>query len=54
MVSVFGGMAETVMKYLKTGSKVLVKGQLRTRRWEEGEKKYATNIVVSGRTASAG
>lgn len=44
-VVVWGKSAEACAKYLSKGSRVLVRGVLRTRSWEkDGEKKYATEI----------
>jgi single-strand DNA-binding protein len=42
------GLAEVVEKYVKKGDMIYVEGKLQTRTWEkDGEKKYATDILVS-------
>ena len=52
-IAVFGKLADIAQKYLDKGSKVYIEGQLRTRSWEKnGEKRYATDIVVSGWNAT--
>ena len=49
-VSIFGKTAEIAEKYLRKGAKVLIEGQLRTRKWQDnnGVDKYTTEIIVSG------
>lgn len=48
-VVIFGKVAEIAERYLKKGSKVLVEGQLQTRKWEkDGEARYTTEIILSG------
>ncbi len=49
-VVIFGKVAEIAEKYLRKGSKVLIEGQLRTRKWQDnnGVDKYTTEVVVSG------
>lgn len=48
-VSVFGGAAGVIEKYVTKGSKIYVEGKLQTRSWEQdGQKKYTTEIIVSG------
>lgn len=44
----FGKTAETMSKFLKKGSEVLIQGRLQTRTWEdnEGKKRYATDVIV--------
>jgi single-strand DNA-binding protein len=43
----FGKLAEVCVKYLKKGSKVCVKGQLRQESWEkDGVKHYKTGITI--------
>ena len=44
----FGKQAETMSKFLKKGSEVLIQGRLQTRSWEdnEGKKRYATDVIV--------
>ena len=48
-VSVFGGLADTVAKHLKKGSKVSIEGRLRTRKWEDkdGVTRYSTEIIAN-------
>jgi single-strand DNA-binding protein len=47
-VVVFGKQAETVAKYMRKGSQVMVEGRMQTRSWDgkDGEKKYRTEIVA--------
>lgn len=42
------GLAETIGKYLRKGSKVYIEGRLETRSWEDqtGTKKYRTEIIA--------
>jgi single-strand DNA-binding protein len=41
----WGGRAETIAKYFKKGSQILVQGKLKTETWEkEGQKHYTTKI----------
>ncbi len=49
-VVAFGGMAETVERYLRKGSKVYVEGQLQTRKWQDrdGNDRYSTEVVMQG------
>ena len=49
-VVLFGRIADIAGQYLKKGSKVLIEGQLRTRKWtnKEGQDQYTTEVVVSG------
>ena len=44
----FGKTADVVSKYLTKGSKVLVQGEMKTRKWtdKEGNDKYTTEITV--------
>ena len=44
----FGKTGETMSKFLKKGSEVLIQGRLQTRTWEdnEGKKRYATDVIV--------
>lgn len=53
-VAVFGPIAGVVEQYVKKGDKVLVEGQLRTRKWQDqsGQDRYTTEVVVSGFKAS--
>lgn len=46
-VAVFGGRARSCSQYLKKGSKVGVRGKLRTRTWEKGDQThYSTEILA--------
>ncbi|HVS80014.1 MAG TPA: single-stranded DNA-binding protein [Candidatus Paceibacterota bacterium] len=47
-IVVFGRQAETVSRYLKKGSSVLVEGRMQTRSWDaqDGSKKYRTEIIA--------
>ena len=47
-VVVFGGRAKVAEKFLKKGSKVLIRGYLRTRKWtgQDGKDNYTTEVVV--------
>lgn len=50
-VIVWGREAETAAEKLRKGSKVLVKGRIQNREWEDpktGVKRYATEIVAEG------
>ena len=48
-VVIFGKVAEIAERYLKKGSKVLIEGQLQTRKWEkDGKTNYTTEVVVRG------
>jgi single-strand DNA-binding protein len=48
-VVIFGKVAEVAERYLKKGSKVLIEGQLQTRKWEkDGKTNYTTEVVVRG------
>lgn len=48
-VSVWGGLAEVVEKYLSKGSKVYIEGKLKHKSYENesGEKKYFTEVQTS-------
>lgn len=48
-VVLFGKLAEVAGEYLKKGSQVYIKGQLRTRKWQgtDGQDKYTTEVVVN-------
>ena len=48
-IVMFNKLAEIAGKYLKKGSKVYIKGSLRTRKWQDnnGADKYTTEIVAS-------
>ena len=47
-VAVFGRTAETARDYLRKGSKVLVEGSMRTRKWQDknGQDQYSYEIFV--------
>ncbi len=47
-IVVFGKQAESVSKYLKKGSSVLIEGRMQTRSWDapDGTKKYRTEIIA--------
>ena len=49
-VVLFGRIADIAGQYLKKGSKILIEGQLRTRKWtnKDGQDQYTTEVVVSG------
>lgn len=43
------GLVGIVEKYVKKGSKILVEGELQTRKWEkDGVDRYSTEIVLTG------
>lgn len=50
-VSVFGGLADVVEKYLKKGDSVYFEGRIQTRKWtgNDGQDRYSTEIVVDQR-----
>ena len=47
-ITAWGKLAELCHKYLNKGSRVLLKGRLKTRSWdgEDGKKNYRTEIVA--------
>jgi single-strand DNA-binding protein len=50
-VAIFSeGLANVAEKYLRTGSKVYLEGQLQTRKWTDnaGVEKYSTEVVLQG------
>lgn len=49
-VVIFGKVAEIAERYLRKGSKVLIEGQLQTRKWQDqsGADRYSTEVVVRG------
>ena len=49
-VVLFGKVAEVAERYLKKGAKVLIEGQLQTRKWQDqnGQDRYSTEVVVRG------
>ena len=44
------GLAKIAEQYLKKGSKVYIRGQIQTRKWQDqsGADKYTTEIILSG------
>ncbi len=43
------GLIGVIEKYVKKGSKVMVEGQLQTRKWEkDGQDHYSTEVVLTG------
>lgn len=52
-VVVFGPLVDTVERFLKKGRRVMVEGQIRTRKWQDqsGQDRWTTEIVLSGFTA---
>ena len=50
-VAIFSeGLAGVAERFLRTGSKVYVEGQLRTRKWQgqDGQDRYTTEVVLQG------
>lgn len=49
-VTAFGPLAEIVDRYCRKGDKIMVEGQIKTRKWQDqsGQDRYTTEIVVSG------
>lgn len=49
-VVAFGPLAQIAEKYLQKGSRVMVEGELRTRKWQDkdGADRYSTEVVVQG------
>jgi single-strand DNA-binding protein len=49
-VVIFGRTAEVAERFLRKGSKVLIEGQLQTRKWQDqsGADRYTTEVVVRG------
>ena len=49
-VVIFGRVAEVAERYLRKGSKILIEGQLQTRKWQDqsGKDRYTTEVVVRG------
>lgn len=47
-VVIFGRTADVAERFLKRGSKILIEGQLQTRKWQDqsGQDKYTTEVVV--------
>lgn len=47
-VTLWGGLADVVDKYVHKGSQVYIEGKIRTREYEHnGEKRYATEIIAN-------
>ena len=47
-VTLWGGLADVVDKYVHKGSQVYIEGKIRTREYEaKGEKRYATEIIAN-------
>lgn len=47
-VTLWGGLADVVDKYVHKGSQVYLEGKIRTREYEHnGEKRYATEIIAN-------
>ena len=47
-ITLWGGLADVVDKYLHKGSQVYIEGKIRTREYEaKGEKRYATEIMAN-------
>lgn len=44
------GLCKVAEQYLKKGAKVLVRGQIQTRKWQDkdGKDKYSTEVVLNG------
>ena len=49
-VVIWGPLADVASKYARKGSKLYVKGQLQTRKWQDkdGGDRYSTEIVLQG------
>jgi single-strand DNA-binding protein len=49
-VVIFGRAAEIAERFLRKGSKVLIEGQLETRKWQDqsGADRYSTEVIVRG------
>jgi single-strand DNA-binding protein len=50
-VTIFNeGLCKVAEDYLKKGAKVLIEGQIKTRKWQDqsGQDRYSTEIVLSG------
>ena len=47
-VAVFGKQAQVCEQYLTKGSKVLIEGKLRTRKWQDkdGNERYSTEVLA--------
>ncbi len=55
-VVIWGPLARVAEQYLKKGARVLVEGNIRTRKWQDqsGNDRWSTEIVVSGFNARLG
>jgi single-strand DNA-binding protein len=53
-VVVFGPLVGVIDRYVKKGDKIMIEGQVRTRKWQDqsGQDRYATEIVLRGPKAS--
>ncbi|GMO62874.1 MAG: hypothetical protein Ta2D_09500 [Rickettsiales bacterium] len=49
-----GGLVNIIEKYVKKGVKLYIEGSLQTRKWtnQQGEEKYATEVVLQGFSAN--
>lgn len=49
-VAIFGPLADVAERYLAKGAKLMVQGQIRTRKWQDqsGQDRYSTEVVLSG------
>lgn len=49
-IAVYGALAKIVQDYCKKGSKIMVVGQLRTRKYQDqsGQDRYTTEVVLQG------
>ena len=53
-ISIFGPLAGVVERYVTKGSKLMIQGQIKTRKWQDqsGVEKYSTEIILSGPRAT--
>lgn len=53
-VVVWGALARVAEQYLRKGARVLVEGQMRTRKWQDqsGNDRWSTEVVLSGFAAN--
>jgi len=49
-IVVWGALARVAEQYLRKGARVLVEGQMRTRKWQDqnGNDRWSTEVVLSG------
>lgn len=49
-IAVFGPLTGVVEQFVRKGSKVLVEGQIKTRKWKDqgGNDRYTTEVVLNG------